>query len=431
MSQDHTLSPSSSTAVAGTNWAGNHTYAAARFVRARSLAEAQEVVASSHRVRLLGTRHSFNALCDTEGTLLDLSALAVAPVLDVAARSVRVAGATSYRDLAVHLQERGWALANMGSLPHISVAGAAATGTHGSGTGNRVLGDAVRRLEMIGPDGELRTLERGEPDFEGSVVALGSLGAVVSLDLDVEPSYQVTQDLYAHLRWSEVVEGLDDVLASGYSVSVFGRWDDDAPTDVLVKSRVGDDRADAVGRWARGVAASAADAPFRSLGEGHLTARGEPGAWSDRLPHFRGDREPSFGEEIQTEWFVPAAEAGAALRAVTRLAAGSHGELAALLTVSEIRAVRADDLWLSPAQGRETVAIHFTWRRDPVAVLAMARRVEAALAPYAARAHWGKVHDRFDPDLYPRLSDFRSLAARVDPGGTFRNATVDRVLGLG
>ncbi|NPD04868.1 FAD-binding protein [Nocardioides sp. zg-1308] len=414
----------------GTNWAGNHTYTAGRYVRAGSLEEAQEVIRASSKVRLLGTRHSFNALCDTEGTLLDLTGLAAEPVLDLERGMVRVAGGTPYNDVAAHLQSHGWALANMGSLPHISVAGATSTGTHGSGATNRILGAGVSRLELIGPDGELRTISRGEPDFDGSVVALGAVGAVVSLDLDVEPTYDVRQDLYAHLRWSEVVERIDEVLGSAYSVSVFGRWNDEDPTEVLAKTRLTDDRGPA--DWTGGIEAVPADTASLTLGAGdHITVRGTPGPWSERLPHFRGDRQPSFGAEIQSEWFVPAESAVGALRAVTDLAATTSGELADLLIVTEIRAIRADDLWLSPAQGRETVALHFTWKREPEAVLAMVRRVEDALDPYAARPHWGKVYDRLDPANHPRLADFRALVERVDPSGTFRNPMVERVLGLG
>lgn len=422
------VTPRPEASAPGTNWAGNHTYSAARHVRARSVEEAQTVIRDSERVRLLGTRHSFNALCDTEGTLLDLTGLVAEPVLDVERGTVRVAGGTPYNDVAAHLQSRGHALANMGSLPHISVAGATSTGTHGSGTGNRILGAAVSRIELIGADGELRTVARGDADFDGSVVALGALGAVVSLDLDVEPTYDVRQDLYAHLRWSEVVEEIDAVLASGYSVSVFGRWNDADPTEVLVKTRTTDDRGPA--DWIGTTEAVPATTASLTLGEGdHLTVRGAPGPWSDRLPHFRGDRQPSFGEEIQSEWFVPASAAAAALRAVTDLAGATSGELAALLIVSEIRGIRADELWMSPAQGRETVALHFTWRREPAAVLAMARRVEDALSPFGARPHWGKVWDRIDHDQYPLLDDFRALVERVDPAGKFRNAVVDRVLG--
>lgn len=416
------------------NWAGNHRYSAGRYLRATSVEEAQQAVADADHVRLLGTRHSFNDLSDTEGTLLDLTGLAGEPELDEAAGSVRVAAGTPYRVVAAYLQERGHALANLGSLPHISVGGAVATGTHGSGAGNRILGAGVRRLELIDPRGELRTIERGDPDFDGSVVALGALGAVTLLDLDVEPTYLVRQDLYDHLRWSETIERITELLGSAYSVSVFGRWNDTDPTEVLVKHRVEPDAPELQSPlgWTGTVAPMAADAAFRLLpGEDHLTLRGEPGPWAERLPHFRGDRQPSFGDEIQTEWFVPADDAVPALRAVTELAASLGGELEALLAVSEIRAIRGDELWLSPAQGRETVAFHFTWRRDPMAVLSMALRIEDALAPYAARPHWGKVHGAVDPALYPRLDDFRDLLSRTDPAGKFTNDHVRQVLGLG
>lgn len=412
------------------NWAGNHTYTAGRHVVAGSVEEAQQVVAESEQVRVLGTRHSFNALADTAGTLLDLTAITAEPELDTDGGTVRVAAGTPYRVVASFLQERGLALANLGSLPHISVGGACATGTHGSGAGNRILGAGVRRLELIAPDGSLRAVEQHDPDLDGSVVALGALGAVTRLDLEVEPTYLVQQDLYGHLAWTEAIERVTELLGSAYSVSVFGRWNDTDPTEVLVKHRVETEDAPAP-EWPDGVPPMAADAAFRLLpGEDHLTLRGAPGPWAERLPHFRGDRQPSFGDEIQTEWFVDADDAVPALRAVTELTASLGGELEALLAVTELRAVRADELWLSPAQGRETVALHFTWRNDPMAVLSMALRIEDALAPYAARPHWGKVHGDVDPGLYPRLDDFRDLRDRVDPAGKFLNDHVARVLGL-
>lgn len=413
------------------NWAGNHSYDVGRQVSATSVEQVQEEVARAERLRVLGTRHSFNALCDTPGTQLDVSGLVAEPVLDDERATVRVASGTTYAVLAPWLHERGLALANMGSLPHICVGGAAATGTHGSGAGNGVLASVVRELELVRPDGSLDRLRRGDPDFDGSVVALGALGVVTSLDLDVQPTYDVAQDVYDHLTWSAVVERVREVLESAYSVSVFGRWNDTDPTDVLVKARV-DDAGDVA--WAEGGAPIASDALFRSLGEGdHLTRRGAPGPWSERLPHFRADRQPSFGQEVQSEWFVDLGDAVPALRAVTELAA-SDPDLVDLLVVTELRAVRGDDLWLSPAYGRDTLAIHFTWRLEPGPVAACAERVARALAPYAARAHWGKVPGYAVTgdvaELHPRLADFRELRARVDPGGKLLNAHVSRALAL-
>lgn len=408
------------------NWAGNHTYTAARLVRAGSVEQAQQVVAESNRVRALGTRHSFNALCDTEGTLLDLTGLAEPAVLEADQGTVRVAGGTTYAVLATYLEQQGCALANMGSLPHISVAGAAATGTHGSGTGNQVLGAAVSRLELITHDGSLRVLSRGDEGFAGAVVSLGAIGVVTHLHLDVRPTFQLTQDVYDHLSWTEVVVDLDAILSSAYSVSVFTLWRDDATTEVLVKSQP-----PLTLDWAGGKPAVQAEAPFALLGDDvHLTTRGVAGPWLDRLPHFRAEGIPSWGEEIQTEWFVAREDAPAALRTLTPL----MEQFSDLLKVTEIRAVRADDLWLSPAFGRETVAIHFTWVRQPGPVLGAAQAIQAALSPYAPRPHWGKVFDTHAfraAACYPHLPHFIDLIRSFDPTGTFRSPLVDTLLGLG
>lgn len=408
------------------NWAGNHTYSAACLVRADSVEQAQEVVAESGRVRALGTRHSFNALCDTEGTLLDLTGLAEPPVLDADQGTVRVAGGTTYAVLAAYLEQQGCALANMGSLPHISVAGAAATGTHGSGTANQVLGASVCRLELITHDGSLLVLSRGDEGFAGAVVSLGLVGIITQLHLDVRPSFQLTQDVYNHLSWTEVVANLDAILASAYSVSVFTLWRDNATTEVLVKSQPARTL-----DWADGKPAAPAEAPFALLGDDvNLTTRGVAGPWLDRLPHFRAEGTPSWGEEIQTEWFVAREDAPAALRTLTPL----MEQFADLLKVSEIRAVRGDDLWLSPAYGRDSVAIHFTWVRRSGPVLHAAQAIQDALSPYAPRPHWGKVFDTdaFDAAAcYPHLTDFVDLIRSFDPTGTFRSPFVDRLLGLG
>ncbi len=406
------------------NWSGNHTYTAARIVRADSVEQAQQVVARSNRVRALGTRHSFNALCDTEGTLLDLTGLREMPVLDIEERTVRVAGGTTYAVLAAYLEGQGCALDNMGSLPHISVAGAVATGTHGSGTDNQVLGASVRRLELITDDGSLLVLSRGDEGFAGAVVSLGAIGIVTHLHLDVRPTFQLRQDVYDHLRWTEVVTDLDEILSSAYSVSVFTLWRDDATTEVLVKHQPG-----LTLDWTGGSPAVPAEAPFALLGDDvKLTPRGVAGPWLERLPHFRADENPSWGQEIQTEWFVAREDAPAALRTLTPL----MEQFADLLTVTEIRTVRADDLWLSPAYGRDTVAIHFTWVRRSGPVLRAAQAIQAALSPYAPRPHWGKVFDTdaFDAaGCYPQLPDFVDLIRSLDPTGKFRSPFVEQLLG--
>jgi alditol oxidase len=301
------------------------------------------------------------------------------------------------------------------------------TGTHGSGDRVRSLAAAVRALEVVGPDGSLRRVERGSADFGGSVVALGALGVVSRLELDVEPAYEVSQEVRTGLTWSALESHFDDITAAAYSVSVFTRsWE--VVDQLWLKHRVGLQRAaEEFGT----VAATSTQHMLRGGSEQAVTAQGGvAGPWLDRLPHFRTEFTPSNGEELQSEYFVPR---GVALEAVARLRRLAPS-FAPLLMVSELRTIAADDLWLSGAQGRDTVALHFTWVRDEVAVRRAVRTIEEVLVPLGARPHWGKV---FEMDagalaaVFARLGDFRALRDRVDPQRVFGNAFVDRVLGEG
>ncbi|GMA23545.1 xylitol oxidase [Luteimicrobium album] len=412
------------------NWAGNHDITGRALVEARTVEDVQRAVADADRVRPLGTRHSFNDLPDTTGTLLTVTSIPADPVLDEAARTVTVGAGTRYGELAGWLAGRGWALHNLGSLPHISVGGAVATGTHGSGDGNGSLSTAVRGLEIVGPDGALRTLRADDPELEGSVVALGALGVVVRVTLAVEPTYLVRQDSYRDVPWDAILADLPAVTGAGYSVSVFTNWVDDAVEQVWVKRRVGVEgpEDDAVPDLLGVPASGLAQPLIVPTDEVNTTAHLTSGAWNERLPHFRFDATPSVGDEIQTEYFVAREDAADALRAVRAVAPG----FVDALVVTELRTVAADDLWLSPAYGRDSLALHFTWRNDQARVLAVLPAIEAALEPFGARPHWGKVHLLDAATLagrYPRFDDARELVARRDPSGTFRNDAIDRVLG--
>ncbi|NHA66500.1 FAD-binding protein [Phycicoccus flavus] len=409
----------------GTNWAGNHTYRAAALERPDSLDALREVVAGAPLVRALGSRHSFSDLTDTRGVLVDLSGLPDDVAVDEAARTVSVSGGVRYGDLARALEDRGWALANLASLPHISVAGAVATGTHGSGNRNRSLAAAVASVDVMGPDGEVRHLARGDADFDGSVVALGALGVVTRLELDVEPTYLVRQEVRTGLTWDTVERRFDDITGAGYSVSMFTRFDGDGVTQLWVKSRADEpalaDVFDTV---------PAADTMHMLRGgstEAVTGQGGEPGPWLDRLPHFRMEFTPSNGEELQAEYFVPREHAVAGIEALR----GIGEELSPLLEVAEIRTIAGDEHWLSGAHGRDTVGFHFTFRREEPAVRGVARRMEEVLAPFDVRPHWGKVFEMDAPALaavFPRLGDFADLRERVDPQHVFGNAFLDRVL---
>ena len=407
------------------NWAGNHTYRARRVAAPTSVAELQELLGGAGRVRALGSRHSFTDLTDTDGLLLSLAALPPDLSLDEAARTVTVGAGQDYGTVAVAIEERGWALSSLASLPHISVAGAVATGTHGSGDRLGSLAAAVAAIELGGPNGELRTLARGDADFEGSVVAMGALGVVTRLTLDVEPSYSLRQDVYIEMPWSVVESEFDSITGAADSVSLFTRLDDRGVLQVWCKSRSEEAPGDLFG-------SPRATVPLHMLDGAPADAvtdqSGIPGPWLDRLPHFRREFTPSRGEELQSEYLVDRSVALDALVALRRL----EPRMRAVLQNVEIRTVAADDLWLSSSYRRPTVGFHFTWLLDEPAVYAVLPAIEAALLPLGARPHWGKCFvataDDLEP-LYPRWEDFRALRAGVDPGGKFGNAFLDRVIG--
>ncbi|MFC5502417.1 FAD-binding protein [Lysinimonas soli] len=412
-------------------WAGTYTFTAPRLRHASSIAEVLQLVseaaASGERVRALGTRHSFNGLADTEGTLLTVTGIDPDPVLDEAARTVTVGSGIRYGELAVWLEARGWALHNMGSLPHISVGGATSTGTHGSGNRNGVLATSMRALELVAADGSLRTVRSGEQDFDGLVVGLGAAGIVVRSTLAIEPSFRVRQDSFTGLPWEVALDDLDAVTGAAYSVSLFTDWLGDEIGLMIWKTRLdGDDSDGGVPEEWRG--AHRLSGPetglFGAEAQNHTLSGGIPGPWLERLPHFRLDATPSVGDEIQTEYFVDRTDGPAALRAVRELGP----RIAPHLLITELRTTAADELWLSGSYERETLAIHFTWKPEPEAVHALLPDIEAALAPFAARPHWGKVNRVSAATLarvHPRLGDARALFERLDPTGMFSNAYLE------
>jgi xylitol oxidase len=411
-----------------TNWAGNHTYRAATLHRPSSVDQVRDLVASASRLRVLGSRHSFTDIADSDA-LLSLDGLPAEVVVDHAAGTVACSGGLRYGELAAALAAEGVALANLASLPHISVAGAVATATHGSGDANGNLATAVAGLELVTASGETLRARRGDPDFDGLVVGLGALGAVTRLTLDVEPAYQVRQRTFQGLAWPRLFEHLDAVTSAGYSVSLFTRWGGEVE-QVWVKTRVTGEPEPVLGDLFGAVPATVDRHPILGIDPVNCTPQlGLAGPWSDRLPHFRMGFTPSSGDELQSEYLVPRGHAVAALDALRALA----GVVRPVLQVSELRTVAADRLWMSPQHGRDTLAVHFTWRPDRAGVERALVEVEAVLAPLAARPHWGKL---FLADaaaiapLYPRLPDFAALAARLDPRGVFTNAWLRRhVLG--
>ena len=410
------------------NWAGNVTFAARQVLRPRSVDELQELVAASHRLRPLGSAHSFSPVADTGGDLVSLADLPPRVEVSADGGSVTVSAGLRYGELAPRLHEAGRALHNMGSLPHICIAGAVATGTHGSGDGNGALATAVRALDLVLPSGELVHVDRSTPWFTGAVVALGSGGVVTALTLEVQPTYDVVQVVHDDLPAAALRDHLDEVFAAGDSVSIFTTWDPRGAEQVWVKRRTDRDRDPLPDRWLGSTPAPTARHPVRGMpAEAATEQLGVRGPWHARLPHFRLDHTPSAGDELQTEYLVDRSVATAVLEAVGAL----HEQVRPLLLVSELRTVAADDLWLSPAYGRDSLAVHFTWRPDPAAVLPVVAQLERALEPYAARPHWGKVFGT-GPDAvaatYPRFDDARRLRRELDPDDVLGNDFLDTYL---
>jgi len=409
-----------------TNWAGNLTYQAASIARPASVAEAQEIVRAAARVRAVGSRHCFNDIADTTGVHLSLELLNRIAGVDERARTVAIEGGVRYGELGPYLDQRGYALHNLASLPHISVAGAVATATHGSGARLRNLAAAVTGIEFIDARGDLVALSREKDGdiFAGAVVNLGALGIVTKLTLAIEPTFQVRQRIYRDLPFDALTAHFGEVMGAGYSVSAFTTWLQDTIEQVWVKSR--NEEPPLPPDLFGALPATANLHPLPGHDAASCTDQMDvPGPWYERLPHFKLAFTPSSGAELQAEYFVARERAVDAIRALKRWGRA----LGPFLFVSEIRTVAADDLWLSPAYKRDLVAFHFTFRQDVPGVLRILYEMEQQLAPLSPLPHWGKLFAMSPAKIatgYPRLGDFRDLAAKHDPAGKFRNRFVDK-----
>jgi xylitol oxidase len=399
------------------NWSGNYQYRATTVHHPTSSDELRRVVAAAPTVHALGSRHSFTAIADAT-ELIALDRIGGEVAIDRESSTVTVPAATTYAELADTLSAEGLALANMASLPHISVGGAIATATHGSGERLGNLATSVTALELVASSGEMVAARRGDRDFDGLVVGLGALGVVTRVTLAVEPYYEASQIVYEGLEWDALFEHFDEIEAAGNSVSVFHRLGE-RTEQVWVKRHAPAEPAPRELFGAR--PATAQRNPVAGADPVNATAQlGEVGPWSERLPHFRPGFTPSSGEEIQSEAFVARGDGIAAIRTLRELA----DDIRPLLLVCELRAIAADSLWLSPEYGRDTIALHFTWRRDQYAVEQAVATVESALKPLGVRSHWGKVTSLSAADLaplYERLGDFRRLRDELDPRGAFVN----------
>jgi xylitol oxidase len=413
------------------NWAGNYTYRAARLHRPETIAQIQELVRRSTKVKALGTRHSFNDIADSPGDLISLEHFDQIIELDREHRRVTVEAGVRYGQLARWLHGEGYALHNLASLPHISVAGACATATHGSGDQNGNLATAVAAMELITANGEITVLSRGDqPElFQGAVVGLGGLGIVTKLTLDIQPTFDMQQDVYQNLPLSQLKSHFDELVSSAYSVSLFTDWRNRNFNQVWIKSRALLNTFIEPKMELFGATLAMHDLhPIESLSAENCTPQmGFPGPWHERLPHFRMDFTPSSGAELQSEYFLPRQHAFAAFHAMDQI----REHIVPLLQISEVRTIAADDLWMSPCYQQDCVAIHFTWKKDWPAVSEVLPLIEERLAPFDARPHWGKLftmHPEHLQSLYAKLPDFQELLQKYDPQGKFRNEFLDKYI---
>ena len=405
------------------NWAGNLEYNTDRLYSANSVSQVQDYVRKQRKLKVLGTRHCFNNIADSRDSFLSLKPMDGVVALDAQARTVTINANTTYGQLAPQLDSKGFALHNLASLPHISVAGACTTATHGSGEKNGNLSTAVSALEMVTAAGDIVKLSRKDGEaFLGAVVNLGTLGVITKVSLDIQPTFQMRQYVYENLPLAEMKNHFDAIEGSGYSVSLFTDWQKQRINEVWIKSRVEPDQAfDAPPEFFGAKRATRNLHPIAELSAENCTEQmGVPGPWYERLPHFRMGFTPSAGKELQSEYFVPRQHAVEAILAVEQL----RDQVSPHLLISEIRAIAADDLWLSPCYQQPCVTIHFTWKQDWPAVRKLMPIIEKELAPFNARPHWGKLFTTSPRQLrsiYKKLPEFIQLAKQYDPQGKFRN----------
>jgi xylitol oxidase len=400
------------------NWSKNVDFNDRAYFQPKSITELQELVRSNQKIRARGTAHCFNEIANTSSYAINLGLMPKTVEVDAGTNSVTVAAGLTYGELAPLLQAQGWALSNMASLPHISIAGSISTGTHGSGIKNQNLANQVISLDMVTAEGEIRHIDRTNPAFNALIIGLGLGGIIYQYELRIEESFQIRQVVYPEIPLDILQRNFDSIMGSAYSVSYFTDWSSAQVGNLWCKFRDGEAIPESIGGSSQ---ADEKHHPIPSVDPVACTDQlGTTGDWHDRLSHFKLEFTPSVGEEIQTEFFVDRTDASAAIEAVSQLDA----EITPLLWITELRTIAADNLWLSGAFERDTLAIHFTWKKED-AIYPVIEKVEAALRPFSYRPHWGKVFTadaQYLKSVYPKINEFKALVEALDPTSKFENS---------
>jgi len=282
----------------------------------------------------------------------------------------------------------------------------------------------VESLHVVTADGGTMVLTRdndGEK-FLGAVVGLGGLGVITNVTLKMVPNFQVAQSVYEHLPFEALKAHFIEIFSAGYSVSVFTDWQRHEGTQLWIKRKLAaGDKNDWTPEFFGAKLAKEKLHPVAGhTAESTTEQQGIPGPWYERLPHFELQFTPSSGRELQTEYFVPLERGYEAIAAVEKL----RDRITPHLFITELRTIAADELWMSMAYKRPSLAIHFTWKPEWAEVSQVLPQIEQALEPFGPRPHWAKLFTLAPAKVqgqYARLSEFEALLRKHDPEGKFRN----------
>lgn len=408
------------------NWAKNITFSSQNYIEIENLTQLQKVIESSNRLKVVGTSHSFSEIADTTGTLISLKNLDSEIEIDEKSQTVKVSAGTSYANLAKYLEKNGWALSNLASLGEITIAGAVMTGTHGSGSNNKVLSDSVVAIEMILASGDKFVIDRKDfTQFSGFVVSFGALAVFTKLTLKIVKSFSVKQVVYENIPIQSVLENFNEIFDRPYSASYFSNWSPKNTGQIWMKFLDDDKYPELQSKAYGGNLALTNQHPVKVNHPGNCTEQmGVSGKWLFRLPHFKLDSSPASGDEVQTEYLVNRIHVQSYINELTKIGE----DIAARVYATEIRTISSDDLWLSGAYGRETVGFHFTWKKSSE-VKDFLPVIENILGKYNGRPHWGKLFSTPRAQLierYPMYEEFRQLIQKYDSGNKFRNKFIEQ-----
>lgn len=409
------------------NWAGNLLYNSKNYFQPETVEQIQQLVKSSKRIKTLGSRHCFNSIADCDETHLSLAKMNKMLAIDKDEMTATIEGGAQYSDFCVELNEAGFALQNLASLANISVVGACATATHGSGVNNQGLASSISKIEFVDGTGEIVTLNRQSEKFKGAVVNLGALGVVTKLNLDIKRSFQVRQDLFENLSFEQLTENMDEITSSGYSVSLFTQFQKKSIRVMNIKRRI-DENTTNLPKEFFGATATKESINSRGFPETNRSPQmGKAANWYECLPHFKFSQELVQASEIQSEYYVRKENAVDAIWALEKIADVIFPQI----ITAEIRCIKADEYWLSPFYRGDSVGIHFSWKINEPEVMKILPEIEKALAPYKPIPHWGKLFTISREELHSRylkMQDFIELANEFDPNRKFRNEYLNQYI---